>query len=719
MRRSLREKRSGISSSSNNENEGCTWGILQIINYHHWRHSKKKQNKRRDGFGRLLGNDANSPTAHHKIQEQGDAQKEFIVEQKMAETPAGKHNSFKSRVKALVGEEMKKRRGTHSRSTSCPVRQLTRTDSIHRLKLADTDPLAEILALDDSSPRNVDENEEISSAANKLDSMLRNSFEESNDYEPVESSLQDKKPVVDSSLTNSKEYLDALDIISVNKDYLVRVLQDPGSPLASHFCNQQALSAKMSKSETFPSPCSSGRTSFEPGRLKNMQSMVETSHNSSPVHLKNKGETHTVIKRFKDLKQKMKHVIKENRKERQRIAMDAVLHKVPCGQNMEKEIDNQFKNITTTREGDRVVLSPNERKTQSIQRASSFNKSIEMYCQMYETSFTRDAKHQTSEGSNTTTIEETPSFNTVPKYFTRILSLPELKSDFDPSEESSNALSDELSIRRSEDRNVAVETSFDEISEEISVTRDVIELTSPKNEEEVIELDLNENDYGNLTDEESEPNPTILDEQDTLGKQVDESSVVENEKLEKLIRHSTCDISHLLANTKDKAEFSYVRDILEQSGFSGNGFLGAWQANAQPVNPLVYNEGEGCLVNDLDCSGNEEGKCDHLLLFDLINEVLMEIYRRSYSYCPFPLSDLSKIRPMPAGPYIFREVWRLISWYLRLRPEVGQSLDYVVSCDLARSDGWMNLQFESECVGLEIEEMIFDDLLDETVWEWD
>ena len=94
----------------------------------------------------------------------------------------------------------------------------------------------------------------------------------------------------------------------------------------------------------------------------------------------------------------------------------------------------------------------------------------------------------------------------------------------------------------------------------------------------------------------------------------------------------------------------------------------------------------------------------------------MEIYARSYSYYPFPLSHLSHISPMPTGQHVLREVWGLISGYLSLRPEVDHSLDHVVGSDLARSGWWMNLQFDCECVGLELEDLIFDDLFEELIW---
>ncbi|KAJ7950325.1 Protein TRM32 [Quillaja saponaria] len=228
------------------------------------------------------------------------------------------------------------------------------------------------------------------------------------------------------------------------------------------------------------------------------------------------------------------------------------------------------------------------------------------------------------------------------------------------------------------------------------------------------------------TSEESELNPRLSEGMDNLAEQhqasMDTPIVAESkadyQTFEILSKQWKYGIPQLQVDAKDKAKFDFVRDVLELSGLSGHDSIGTWHSDDQPIDPSVYEEIEGCLLLDPDCSGNEEsGHCNHMLLFDLINEVLVEIYGRSYSYCPMSLSSLCSIRLMPAGNHVLREVWSLISWYLSLRSEADQPLDYVVSRDLAKGDGWMNLQFETECVGLELEDLIIDDLLEEFLQE--
>ncbi|PON76127.1 hypothetical protein TorRG33x02_243290 [Trema orientale] len=864
MGKNLRDKHSGISSTSDQNDAaagGCAWGLLHIIKYHHWRHVKKRLTHKRP---RLSGNDVDVPTSGKMEEHDYGHMDESIVEGESRDSSLGKNSSVKARIKQFLAEEMHKKKNRHNRSSSCPVRShLTRTDSFHHLELAYLDSLAGILESDDQSPRSVEKISEISSASNQLDSLLMRSTEEPNTsskrfvkcntmvvedqsgHDQVDehqnklfenktllhgeldnttenmlrhNSIHERKRSVDALANHPNEYLDALDIISVNKELLLKILQDPGSPLAHHFSNQQALSAKrgLDKCETFPSPVSLGKRGSTPSRLKQMQkadcigegnqAIAESSNNPSPAsanHRKNQGETRAVLERFKDLRKKIKHVIREGRKDRHIITMDAIIHKIPHGRKVEEEIDNQIKNSAICEERKDIpgsvhvteCMGPSLNKKRlgmrQMRRASSLTESLDRYSMLYQTSFNREAKHQTPEGLKIRVKEGSSPYTSVPKYLARIYSLPDLKSFLDH-EESSNTFSLEVPTNSVVDRDVSTRSSneeqtsldfpivsedqlqtddhresvFEKASVEIGainfvsgdqlaltpisnnventqlgesvfqkasveigginfVSVDQLALTPISNNEENTQLGSHMHDYGSLTAEESEIEPVLLDELANLAKQCEEEEeepdvgtpqVSEAENYEEVLGKQLMEeISHPQVDAKDKAEFSYVRDVLELSGFSGNALLGTWQSDEQPVNPLVYEEVEGCLVLDPDCRGNEGGQCDHLLLFDLINEVLMEIYARSYSYCPFPLSSLSHISPMPAGANVLREVWALISWYLSLRTEFEQSLDYVVGSDLAKSYGWMNLQFDTECVGLELEDLIFDDLLEEVI----
>lgn len=196
------------------------------------------------------------------------------------------------------------------------------------------------------------------------------------------------------------------------------------------------------------------------------------------------------------------------------------------------------------------------------------------------------------------------------------------------------------------------------------------------------------------------------------------NSAADIPKVESPLKECYHEVLHAQVDTKDISEYNYVKDILELSGFTVHKFLGTWHSTGQPVDPSVFDKVEGCLLTELGSSENEEVcSCNRLLMFDLINEVLIEIHERSSSYFPVPLTCRSHISPMPVGYHVLGEVWTDIKWYLSWRPESYQSLDDAVGRDLDRGDGWMNLQFDAECVGLEIEDMMFDDLIDEMLYD--
>lgn len=459
----------------------------------------------------------------------------------------------------------------------------------------------------------------------------------------LESYVLARKP-----LHTDKQLLDALGIISANEDLLVRVLQDPGSPLAHHFHSQQALSARrgLVKSETFPLPGASSK---------------KIGPNNKPSRLKPLVEDRVVIKRFKDLRHRIKDVIREGKREMHRVAMDAIIHKIPRGQNIgvkESEPSDHW-------------LSKNRPKARRMRKSASFNgSSLDRYRQLYETGSTpREVKPQIC------------SERVAPKQFSRIYSLPDFKAyDLDQqNDEPFDAFSSGMAIQGEKECDTHAGNSFDEQKGRGFPSLDEEDLEEIDNE---IQCDSRE--------------PAIL---------VGEVSYEQQEQ-EVMEKQQMCEIS---VNAKDRAEFKYVKEILEASGLSGEGLPGTWHSDDQPVNPTVYDWfGDG---------GGGEKSCYHALMFDLINEVLMEIYERSYTYYPSPLSHLSRKAPIPKGQHVLSQVWALVSFYLSVTPEEGDdhSLDSVLERDLAKSGWWMNLQFESECVGLQLEDIIFHDLLEQAL----
>ncbi|KAJ1401718.1 hypothetical protein SESBI_28612 [Sesbania bispinosa] len=929
MGKRIREKEGATSNGVNCHptHPGRVWGILHVIKYHHWRHVKRRLTYRRHGGGRrdarddIPGTSDDSVVGNMSLHCKPSPALSNVEEKMVQSTPPAKQ-SIKSRLKALLNEEVYKKKGRHKRSSTCPAKsQLNRPDSVHHLEV---DPLSEML-LTVESPEPVLETFQNHLAAGTLDvlspvfsgkSITNNdkcvdcgiifSSDTLEDHKthkhwtdaknlnaqhegvPEEKLMNAKILTTDASPHLFKDFLDALDVINTNKDFLLKYIQDPGSPLPFHIHDHESPSGKTrrSKSISFPvSGSSSGTKDTASGQLINQmvddlfisnvgkQSQIQThmqnvSMSESPEDFQQKslsssGSSHrgdqflnpdqegaardcnsssassqvpnqVKTKHFKDLREKIKYIIEESKNEKYRITMDAILDKIPRGsrlsKNVKKLIHDQSKDPTINGEGKDNALnrlssySFNKRQPPNM-RTSSLKESANRYSQLYETCFNSEAKYPKTENLRLKT-EERPIVKT-PKSFKRFLSLPNLKSYFNHSEEPSVHLSPQNSMRKSGDRTTSTSvidhqskfdhsddsksqnlpptladntnqesslnaerkqllvrsasksgfdtlgnlgdndgvlgnlppTLADNTNQESSLNAEQKQLlvrSASKSGIDVIgnlgdsdDFACNEQDFGPAT--ESSPlqvegnsvfssdtsfldvtfeleNLNILegpdDEFDNMAEQeqheanIDHPEVVENfQKFGTLSKRFNYEIPSIDVDANNEAAFNYVRKVLELSGFTSHESHGIWYSDDQPVDPSVYEELEGCLLLDPDCSGNceEDGQCNHLLLFDIINEGLMEIFGRSYNYYPRPLSSLSHVHTLPAGDNVLHKVWTLISWYLSSPSEAYPSLDYYVSRDLAKNDGWMNLQFDSECVGLELDDMIFDDLLEEII----
>ena len=55
-----------------------------------------------------------------------------------------------------------------------------------------------------------------------------------------------------------------------------------------------------------------------------------------------------------------------------------------------------------------------------------------------------------------------------------------------------------------------------------------------------------------------------------------------------------------LNRLEDDADFNYVRDVLEVSGFNGPEFLGTWYSLEQPLSPTLFKALEAYLHKELE-----------------------------------------------------------------------------------------------------------------------
>ncbi|KAH7690748.1 hypothetical protein IHE45_02G070500 [Dioscorea alata] len=105
---------------------------------------------------------------------------------------------------------------------------------------------------------------------------------------------------------------------------------------------------------------------------------------------------------------------------------------------------------------------------------------------------------------------------------------------------------------------------------------------------------------------------------------------------------------------------------------------------------------------------------DPQLLFDCINEVLVEIHERYFS-CSAWLSLVRRdIRPVPKGANFIEEVCKGIEWHLK--PQFPTTLDQLIGKDM-ESAGWMDIRVDHEHVFVQMADEILTYLMEEAILE--
>ncbi|OQU79389.1 hypothetical protein SORBI_3008G136700 [Sorghum bicolor] len=464
----------------------------------------------------------------------------------------------------------------------------------------------------------------------------------------------------------------------------------------------------------------------------------------------------TASNRFKAISRKIKDVVRENQKELARITKDGVFHKLPYGQKMS--------GLTRSPSMEKFV-----QEEKQIQRSYSIAESVDKYSTLYE-SISRDSR--ISPERLDITMEGGASLNDkkMPMSLKRITSLPEMRLCSSHQEalpevsasrigsKTCNVESDHFSSRRTDAFSICAEGNFypDDVTEKSENIH--IGLNCGDSEPPFENLQLEDDDWlvkpplpagayaANFNDEEWLVTPLKhsgvmngIDREDeewlvkatqlSGAKDVDpedeewlvkSGQPITNDALDSDFRfihefseQGAVEPLHIYVSDKNEADFQYVKDILKKSGFSCGDV--DWYASNQPVSPVVFDEAE-CSCQELSMACDEPHSIvRRMLLFDLINEVLLDIYDSSLVIGPWHSRFDLRTRPIPMGYHVLEEVWAKVSCYLSLHWKEGQTVEDIVAQDLMRKDGWMNLVYDAECTALDMEDLMVEDLLDDVV----
>ncbi|KAG7949794.1 hypothetical protein I3843_13G080800 [Carya illinoinensis] len=861
MGRHLERTNSGVHFEGSHP--GCMWGILHILDHHHWHIAKKmRPRKKHRGLGRRASCKTNVQATSKKhdngVQEFMDSEGEpLLVEQHDTESSPAKTNrrSGKAHIKESIAKDMPKQSHRYWNLSYAARTWLWRIIPIHHLEHADN-YLGEMhtVGANPSIPLEKSANYLRHNQSIGKHAVFPKKYDEgSEDF--VDHNIGESDQLnIEVSNNQFKECSDVLEIFKIHKESFLKILQDTKAGMKPfHSLQNSKNKARLTKSGSFPLANSSSKKyistrtlehkqneiwSFPKGEKMLSSSLVSESDSSvsqrtmpsmadnntvgsamrqetnssspdSSQGLIHQGWNQQVINRFKEIKQKIWHALKENRKESNRTSMEALIEREPSG----KEISGMSK-ISTSQdgidnpggfhEGNGSDYDPSRGRLGHIQRTSSLNESLDRYTELFERTFGQGAKWHHSKSLKLTNEGKVPSSGFASKSFKRRLSLPDLDYFFSPlNDPSRDSLSSVMPIRTAGDcctivdkNNHCEPKSFSTLIEEqtpepihaaleTEFQKDMIygndggrnvlssaDLTVERNHEgnvktgnlrkrslqqdQIFGLTMNHSTelVGSST-EQAKPDPVsdhetrFPDDLNNLAQfpifkgpasspmdiQMDDPdapvdqkimsntdslplvcSIVTPETTKETNMNTEDQTRHFKLDESDEADFNYVRIVLELSGFIKNENLGTWHSLDQPLSPLLLKELEAFLHPELeDYEEDIDGSCDHQILFYLINDTLLEIYERSFTYFPRAFTFNRHIRPMPRGHHLLEEVWAKISLYLSLRPELDQSLEDVVARDLTKGDGWTNLQFDNECVALELEDLILEELLNEVV----
>ncbi|KQK02722.1 uncharacterized protein LOC100846589 isoform X2 [Brachypodium distachyon] len=175
-----------------------------------------------------------------------------------------------------------------------------------------------------------------------------------------------------------------------------------------------------------------------------------------------------------------------------------------------------------------------------------------------------------------------------------------------------------------------------------------------------------------------------------------------------LQEHNSDDLNGLQVDPKNEAELNYVNDIFNKSSFTNETLFDGWcSQNTVALQEEDCQHYEAAAV-PLDFT---DMCADELLLFDMTNEALLDIYK-SYSASKSKASRFSSFeRPKPVGDQALRELQSRMSCHLD-RPG-GTEISAIVFNDLAKADRWINLQRDVDHVGNKLADSVLDKLLTE------
>ncbi|XP_027349562.1 uncharacterized protein LOC113861145 [Abrus precatorius] len=151
--------------------------------------------------------------------------------------------------------------------------------------------------------------------------------------------------------------------------------------------------------------------------------------------------------------------------------------------------------------------------------------------------------------------------------------------------------------------------------------------------------------------------------------------------------------------------YDYVKAVFHTSGLTRDQLLMKCLSSDEILDPSLFDQVE--FFSNLLCH-------DQKLLFDCINEVLMEVCQHYFGVSPWVSFVNPSIRPSPYMKRVILKVWEGVCWHVLPLP-LPRTLEQIIRKDMGRSGTWMNLGPDAEMVGVDMAEAILAELMDDTI----
>ncbi|KAJ0779374.1 hypothetical protein HanPI659440_Chr06g0225761 [Helianthus annuus] len=154
----------------------------------------------------------------------------------------------------------------------------------------------------------------------------------------------------------------------------------------------------------------------------------------------------------------------------------------------------------------------------------------------------------------------------------------------------------------------------------------------------------------------------------------------------------------------EETAFEYVEAVLLSSDLNWSVFENRWISSVQILDPSLFDEVE---------TFSSRAKYDQKLLFDSTNEALEDVCNR---FIPESSFIKQNVWPVPKGMELINEVWSILE--SRLCKLYPRDLNTLVSNELETNRMWLDLQSGSREVVFELEESIFEETIDDVLFEF-